>query len=233
MELQCVMQVAARDHIRDWCIQLDQHARNRQEAVSNLRSQWQSILDFRQLVVGADLHSLCQCLSWIRRFLHVFKKYCLVSWLSRFLDRSISEVWLRGTPWPRWSWSDCTLRCGCSPSITQKIIYKILVVWWKTFFFSLNWKTFHSKSKLNISWRFLCLCLVSVTGICPGQTGTAVWRSHSCSQHSEELHFQGCQTVGNGFSSCTGSEDCWRVRTSCLTTPQSGVYVTNEILLFC
>ncbi|KAL7397781.1 hypothetical protein ABVT39_027982 [Epinephelus coioides] len=50
VELQCVMQAAVRDHIRDWCIQLDQHARSRQEALRNLRSQWQSILDFRQLV---------------------------------------------------------------------------------------------------------------------------------------------------------------------------------------
>ncbi|KAF0042138.1 hypothetical protein F2P81_005670 [Scophthalmus maximus] len=51
LELQCVMQAAARDHIRNRCIQLDQHARSRQEALRNLRSQWQSILDFRQLVV--------------------------------------------------------------------------------------------------------------------------------------------------------------------------------------
>ncbi|XP_034561428.1 HAUS augmin-like complex subunit 5 [Notolabrus celidotus] len=50
VELQCVMQAAVRDHIRDRCIQLDQHARSRQEALQNLRSQWQSILDFRQLV---------------------------------------------------------------------------------------------------------------------------------------------------------------------------------------
>ncbi|XP_070764445.1 HAUS augmin-like complex subunit 5 [Enoplosus armatus] len=51
VELQCVMQAAARDHIRVRCIQLDQHARSRQEALRNLRSQWQSILDFRELVV--------------------------------------------------------------------------------------------------------------------------------------------------------------------------------------
>ncbi|XP_041647552.1 HAUS augmin-like complex subunit 5 [Cheilinus undulatus] len=51
VELQCVMQTTARDHIRDQCIQLDQHARSRQEALKNLRSQWQSILDFRHLVV--------------------------------------------------------------------------------------------------------------------------------------------------------------------------------------
>ncbi|KAK5623880.1 hypothetical protein CRENBAI_001493 [Crenichthys baileyi] len=50
VELQCVMQAAARDQIRDRCIQLDQHARNRQEALRSLRSQWQSILDFRELV---------------------------------------------------------------------------------------------------------------------------------------------------------------------------------------
>ncbi|KAM9357762.1 HAUS augmin-like complex subunit 5 [Symphorus nematophorus] len=55
-ELQCVMQAAARDHIRDWCIQLDQHARSRQEALRNLRSQWQSILDFRQLVFLRQEH---------------------------------------------------------------------------------------------------------------------------------------------------------------------------------
>ncbi|XP_019936498.1 HAUS augmin-like complex subunit 5 [Paralichthys olivaceus] len=51
MELKSVMQAAARDHIRDRCIKLDQHARSRQEALRNLRSQWQSILHFRQLVV--------------------------------------------------------------------------------------------------------------------------------------------------------------------------------------
>uniref|UniRef100_UPI0037E8C707 HAUS augmin-like complex subunit 5 n=1 Tax=Semicossyphus pulcher TaxID=241346 RepID=UPI0037E8C707 len=56
VELQCVMQTAARDHIRDRCIQLDQHARSRQEALKNLRRQWQSILDFRQLVVLRQEH---------------------------------------------------------------------------------------------------------------------------------------------------------------------------------
>ncbi|TDH08559.1 hypothetical protein EPR50_G00098850 [Perca flavescens] len=56
VELQCVMQAATRDHIRDRCIQLDQHARSRQEALRNLHSQWQSILDFRQLVVLRQEH---------------------------------------------------------------------------------------------------------------------------------------------------------------------------------
>ncbi|KAF7667820.1 hypothetical protein LDENG_00042980 [Lucifuga dentata] len=51
VELQCVMQAAAQDHIRNQCLQLDQQARSRQEALKSLRSQWQSILDFRQLVV--------------------------------------------------------------------------------------------------------------------------------------------------------------------------------------
>ncbi|XP_013856206.1 HAUS augmin-like complex subunit 5 [Austrofundulus limnaeus] len=50
VELRCVMQAAARDHIRDRCSQLDQHAKNRQEALRKLRSQWQSVLDFRELV---------------------------------------------------------------------------------------------------------------------------------------------------------------------------------------
>ena len=49
------MQAAARDYIRDRCIQLDQHARSRQEALRSLRSQWQSILDFRKLVVRTTL----------------------------------------------------------------------------------------------------------------------------------------------------------------------------------
>ncbi|KAM4628853.1 HAUS augmin-like complex subunit 5 [Polymixia lowei] len=50
LELQYVMQAAARDHVREQCLHLDQEARSRQEALRNLRSQWQSILDFRQLV---------------------------------------------------------------------------------------------------------------------------------------------------------------------------------------
>ncbi|XP_033821323.1 HAUS augmin-like complex subunit 5 [Periophthalmus magnuspinnatus] len=50
MELQCVMQAATRDFIRDQCIQLDQQARSRQEVLRNLHSQWQSILNFRKLV---------------------------------------------------------------------------------------------------------------------------------------------------------------------------------------
>uniref|UniRef100_A0A665TH76 HAUS augmin-like complex, subunit 5 n=1 Tax=Echeneis naucrates TaxID=173247 RepID=A0A665TH76_ECHNA len=54
LELQCVMQATARDHIRHQCIQLDQHARSRQEVLRNLRSQWQSILNFRQLVLRQE-----------------------------------------------------------------------------------------------------------------------------------------------------------------------------------
>ncbi|XP_011472881.1 HAUS augmin-like complex subunit 5 [Oryzias latipes] len=50
VELQGVMQAAALDHIRDFCIQLDRHAKSRQEALRSLHNQWQSILDFRELV---------------------------------------------------------------------------------------------------------------------------------------------------------------------------------------
>ncbi|XP_041704865.2 HAUS augmin-like complex subunit 5 [Coregonus clupeaformis] len=50
LEMQCVMQTAVRDGVQDQCVQMEQHARDRQEALRNLRSQWQSIMDFRQLV---------------------------------------------------------------------------------------------------------------------------------------------------------------------------------------
>ncbi|CAL8395946.1 unnamed protein product [Boreogadus saida] len=50
LELKCEMQTAATDYIRDRCLQYDQQARSRQEALRNLRNQWQSILDFRRLV---------------------------------------------------------------------------------------------------------------------------------------------------------------------------------------
>uniref|UniRef100_A0A8C7FHR4 HAUS augmin-like complex, subunit 5 n=1 Tax=Oncorhynchus kisutch TaxID=8019 RepID=A0A8C7FHR4_ONCKI len=50
LEMQCVMQVAVRDGVRNQCVEMEQHARDRQEALRNLRRQWQSITDFRQLV---------------------------------------------------------------------------------------------------------------------------------------------------------------------------------------
>ncbi|XP_029987942.1 HAUS augmin-like complex subunit 5 isoform X2 [Sphaeramia orbicularis] len=50
MELRCVMQAVASDYIRDWCIQMDQQVRSRQEALKNLHSQWERIQNFRQLV---------------------------------------------------------------------------------------------------------------------------------------------------------------------------------------
>ncbi|KAM9832160.1 HAUS augmin-like complex subunit 5 [Neosynchiropus ocellatus] len=51
LELQCVMQSAARDSIRDWCVQLEQQARSRQETVKSLKREEKNILDFRKLVV--------------------------------------------------------------------------------------------------------------------------------------------------------------------------------------
>lgn len=50
VEQQAVMRAALRDSVRDQCQLMDQQARERQEALRNLQSQWQSILDFRQLV---------------------------------------------------------------------------------------------------------------------------------------------------------------------------------------
>lgn len=54
VEQQCVMKAAARDYIREWCIQIDQLVRSRQEALRNLQNQQQSILAFRQFVVRAS-----------------------------------------------------------------------------------------------------------------------------------------------------------------------------------
>ncbi|XP_056133586.1 HAUS augmin-like complex subunit 5 [Lampris incognitus] len=50
VELQCVMQAATRDFIREQCLHLDQQAKSQQKAVQSVQSQWQGILDFRQLV---------------------------------------------------------------------------------------------------------------------------------------------------------------------------------------
>ncbi|KPP68776.1 hypothetical protein Z043_112523, partial [Scleropages formosus] len=50
LELQHVMQTARRDSVLEQCETLSLLARERQEALHTLRSQWQSIMDFRQLV---------------------------------------------------------------------------------------------------------------------------------------------------------------------------------------
>uniref|UniRef100_A0A8C8GK19 HAUS augmin-like complex subunit 5 n=1 Tax=Oncorhynchus tshawytscha TaxID=74940 RepID=A0A8C8GK19_ONCTS len=49
LEMQCVIQAAVRNGLRDQCVQMEQHASDRQEDLRNLRSQWQNIVDFRQL----------------------------------------------------------------------------------------------------------------------------------------------------------------------------------------
>uniref|UniRef100_A0A8C7RDN6 HAUS augmin-like complex subunit 5 n=1 Tax=Oncorhynchus mykiss TaxID=8022 RepID=A0A8C7RDN6_ONCMY len=49
LEMQCVIQAAVRNGLRDQCVQMEQHASDRQEDLRNLRSQWQNIMDFRQL----------------------------------------------------------------------------------------------------------------------------------------------------------------------------------------
>nr|XP_023674222.1 HAUS augmin-like complex subunit 5 [Paramormyrops kingsleyae]XP_023674223.1 HAUS augmin-like complex subunit 5 [Paramormyrops kingsleyae]XP_023674224.1 HAUS augmin-like complex subunit 5 [Paramormyrops kingsleyae]XP_023674225.1 HAUS augmin-like complex subunit 5 [Paramormyrops kingsleyae] len=50
VELQCVMKAALRDSVLSQCEQLEEQVRRRQDAVHGLRSRWQSIMDFRQLV---------------------------------------------------------------------------------------------------------------------------------------------------------------------------------------
>uniref|UniRef100_A0A8C7GQ56 HAUS augmin-like complex subunit 5 n=1 Tax=Oncorhynchus kisutch TaxID=8019 RepID=A0A8C7GQ56_ONCKI len=49
LEMQCVIQAAVRNGLWDQCVQMEQHASDRQEDLRNLRSQWQNIMDFRQL----------------------------------------------------------------------------------------------------------------------------------------------------------------------------------------
>lgn len=166
VELQCVMQAAARDYIRDRCIQLDQHAQSRQEALRSLRRQWQSILDFRQLVVRVDrqyfgmkyfLHALYIVDLWSRWLLgvrrltfcqhlsHHKNNHVLLSCFYSFSDKSRSEVWLRGTRQPRRSWFIFTERSG---SMTVKY------VWWE----ASVWGEKREWLKLN-SYGFFCSTL--------------------------------------------------------------------------
>ncbi|KAJ8409421.1 hypothetical protein AAFF_G00228220 [Aldrovandia affinis] len=50
LELQCVIQTAVRDSVQEQCAQLGRRAQDRQLAACNLRSQWQRIMDFKELV---------------------------------------------------------------------------------------------------------------------------------------------------------------------------------------
>ncbi|XP_053715627.1 HAUS augmin-like complex subunit 5 isoform X1 [Synchiropus splendidus] len=59
LELQCVMQTAARDYIRDWCVQLDQQARSRQETLKSLKKEEKNILDFRKQVIHRQEQIRC------------------------------------------------------------------------------------------------------------------------------------------------------------------------------
>lgn len=56
LEMEAVKQVAVRDNIREQFTQLQLRARQGQEAIRTLQTQWQSVMDFRQLLVG------CLCL---------------------------------------------------------------------------------------------------------------------------------------------------------------------------
>uniref|UniRef100_A0A8C2A428 HAUS augmin-like complex, subunit 5 n=1 Tax=Cyprinus carpio TaxID=7962 RepID=A0A8C2A428_CYPCA len=50
LEMEGVKQVAVRDSIREQCAQLQLQAREGQDAIRTLQTQWQSVMDFRQLV---------------------------------------------------------------------------------------------------------------------------------------------------------------------------------------
>ncbi|XP_051759369.1 HAUS augmin-like complex subunit 5 isoform X2 [Ctenopharyngodon idella] len=50
LEMEGVKQVAVRDSIREQCAQLQLQAREGQDSIRTLQTQWQSVMDFRQLV---------------------------------------------------------------------------------------------------------------------------------------------------------------------------------------
>ncbi|XP_048066854.1 HAUS augmin-like complex subunit 5 isoform X3 [Megalobrama amblycephala] len=50
LEIEGVKQVAVRDSIREQCAQLQLQAREGQDSIRTLQTQWQSVMDFRQLV---------------------------------------------------------------------------------------------------------------------------------------------------------------------------------------
>lgn len=50
LEMEAVKQVSVRDSIRDQCVQLQQQARQGQDAIRALQTHWQTVMDFRQLV---------------------------------------------------------------------------------------------------------------------------------------------------------------------------------------
>ncbi|KAI4872308.1 hypothetical protein NFI96_027737 [Prochilodus magdalenae] len=50
LEVKTVRQAAVRDSVREQCAQLQLQSRERHEALRSLQAQWQSIMDFRQLV---------------------------------------------------------------------------------------------------------------------------------------------------------------------------------------
>ncbi|XP_056319721.1 HAUS augmin-like complex subunit 5 [Danio aesculapii] len=50
LEMEAVKQSSIRDSIRDQCVQLQQQARQGQDAIRALQTHWQTVMDFRQLV---------------------------------------------------------------------------------------------------------------------------------------------------------------------------------------
>lgn len=50
LEMTAVKQSSVRDSIRDQCVQLQQQARQAQDAIRALQTHWQTVMDFRQLV---------------------------------------------------------------------------------------------------------------------------------------------------------------------------------------
>lgn len=141
LELQCAMQAATTDSVRDQCLQLDQQARSWQEAMRQLRNQWQRVLDFRRLVVRESKRRMDHMGRVLGRnppsvslsesifLLGVFSPVVVVVardaavllaqhsehlFLCRTPGRSRSEVSLRATPQQKGISSVCTERWECS-----------------------------------------------------------------------------------------------------------------------
>ncbi|KAI2661746.1 HAUS augmin-like complex subunit 5 [Labeo rohita] len=66
LEMEGVKQTAVRDSIREQCAQLQMQAREGQDAIRTVQTQWQSVMDFRQLVLNPQFGSVIKASSGLR-----------------------------------------------------------------------------------------------------------------------------------------------------------------------
>lgn len=152
------MKAAARDHIRDRCIQLDQHSRNRQEVLRKLQSQQQSILDFRQLVVRAKFRrwpflcpSLHQVFLLVSTFVYVFLQVLRQEHIRGLIKgNSSAKMELIRLHAEVWMFSICNIGVQQLYDLAEFYCEKLVI-------------------KKGVFWRYLSICLVPVKRICPGE----------------------------------------------------------------